>query len=252
MKELDAASDSLLNEASCDAEETKNGVTTMSDADIENYDLSDPTAVELLLDSEEDEKEDVAESRRSQQIQKVQKTLLSVEIARQKGVEFQGDRVCVPGRLPLSTFTLLEIFFCTLGFATGFIHFTAMAKNFLFAHFIVAVMLVVQIIIYHSSYRAKRTFMTILQTLGIFILMALVGWAYSDLIIHPLPGVNHHLFLGLSLVSFVCIPLIMLLHLVYFGRGYRYITLKHKVKASEKPTKLLKIPENTPTKIIKT
>ena len=220
--------------------------------DMEQYDLSDPNAIELLIDEEEEstQEDDSEEDRRTQQLREVQKTLLSVEIARQKGVEVQGDRICVPGRAPLTTFTLLEILLCTLGFATGFIHFTAMAKNFLLAQFVVSTLLFLQIILYHSSYRAMRTFMTIIQVIGTLIIMALVGWAFTDLIIHPLPGVNHHLMLGLSLVFFSCIPAAMIAHLVYFGRGYRYIEIKHKKTAAETPTKILKTPSNTPTKII--
>lgn len=236
-------------------EAEKVNADSTNEDELNGYDLSDPTAVELLLDEDnpedsEESDEEPIEGTHSLQIQKVQKTLLSVEIARQKGVEFQGERICLPGRAPLSLFTLLELLFGTLGFAAGFIHFTAMAKNFLLAQFVIYVLLVMQILIYHSCYRALRTFMTILQTIGTLGIMSLVGWAFYDLIVNPLPGVNHHFFLGVALVCFALIPVLMVLHLVYFGRGYRYVELKRKPKASEKPTKILKTPYNTPTQVI--
>ena len=79
---------------------------------LSDIDLSDPNALELLLDEGEEEGEELDE--RAQFRLDAEKTLLSVELSYQKGIEVVGDQICVPGRVPLMPVSLLEILFVVI------------------------------------------------------------------------------------------------------------------------------------------
>lgn len=219
--------------------------------DLSEIDLSDPNALELLLDDGEDDDQEGDE--REQRRLVAEKTLLSVEITRQKGVEIVGDQICVPGRIPLMPVTLLEILFVVIGFSAGLIHFSVMSPNYLLSLFVISFILLAQIAIYHSAYRSLRIGMTVIQTIGTLIIMTFVGWAYYDLIAYPVKPNSHHLLLGLAFVSFEAVPLLMLLHLIVLGRGHRWIEIKRKPAKTpaNTPTKVMKTAANTPTKQMK-
>ena len=221
--------------------------------DLKDIDLSDPNALELLLDDGEEEGEEDLDERARLRLD-AEKTLLSVELSYQKGIEVVGDRICVPGRVPLMPVSLLEILFIVIGFSAGLIHFSVVSPNYLLSLFVVVFILLVQVIIYHSAYRAMRIVMTVIQTLGTLGIMTFVGWAYYDLLVYPADPEAHRFLLGVAFVSFLCIPLLMLLHLVFLGRSHRWIEIKKKKKKSAQdiPTVQMKTAENTPTKQIKT
>ncbi|MBQ9396823.1 MAG: hypothetical protein IJU23_15080 [Proteobacteria bacterium] len=208
------------------------------------YDLSDPTALELLIDDDTN-KTDLSE--KEQNINDARRALLSVEISRQKGVEISGNKAIVPGRVSLTLITLLEILFCVLGFAAGMMHFLIMSPNYALAIIVMSIMLFLQIVIYHSSYRAMRNFMAGLHVFGTIGIMVLCSWAFIDHIMYP-PKENMPFFiLCVSLFNYLLIPILMLLHFVWLGRGSREIKLKQKPKRKPK-----KSAANIPTKILKT
>ena len=205
----------------------------------ETLDLSDPTSYELLMGDKP------AETSRDEQIRHAHKTVLSMDLQHQKGVEIIGERVRVPGRVALWPVTLLQILFNVIGFSFGLIHFSLISPNYLLALFIVAGILLVQTLIYHTSYRTMRYFMmivTVLTTMGI---MTFVGWAFYDLLVNPPFPDKPKFLLGVSLVGFTLNVFVMFLHLVFLGHGYRWIEIKIKrqLKQSEIPTKLMtKVP----------
>ncbi len=186
-------------------------------------DLDDIETLKKLIDNDIN-----IDSEKKESVKDIEKTLLSVEISKQKGVSIVGDQICVPGRVPLAPVTLLEILFAVIGFSAGLIHFSVMSPNYLLSLFVVTFIMVVQILIYHTSYRAMRTAMTIIQTLSTIGIMVFVGWAYVDLIIHPPKPEYKHFFLGIALIGFSLIPATMLAHLVFLGRSHRWIYLKSK------------------------
>ena len=205
------------------------------------YDLSDPNALELLID---DEAASSDLSEKEQGINEAKRTLLSVEISRQKGVEITGNKAIVPGRVALSLVTLIQILLCVLGFATGLMHFVIISPNYTLAIVVMSIIMFLQIIMYHSSYRAMRNVMAGIHVFGTIGIMVLCSWAFIDHIIYP-PKENMPFFiLCISLFNFILIPIVMLLHFVWLGRGTREIKLKRK------PDKK-KSASNTPTKIIK-
>lgn len=186
-------------------------------------DLDDIEGLKKLIDNDIN-----IDSEKKESVKDIEKTLLSVEISKQKGVSIVGDQICVPGRVPLAPVTLFEILFTVIGFSAGLIHFSVMAPNYLLSLFVVTFIMVVQILIYHTSYRAMRTVMTVIQTLSTLGIMALVGWAYADLIINPPKPEYKHFFLGIALIGFSLVPATMLAHLVYLGRSHRWIYIKSK------------------------
>lgn len=201
------------------------------------YDLSDPSALELLI---EDDANASAMSEKKQEINDAKKTLLSVEIARQKGVEISGNTVTLPGRVSLSLITLLELLFCAIGFGAGFTHFAIMSPNYILAVIVMSVILFLQIIIYHSSYRAMRKFMAGIHVFGTSGIMVLCSWAFIDHMIYPPKADMPFFILCISLFNYLLIPILMLLHFFWLGRGSREIKLKPKKSASNTPTKILK------------
>lgn len=209
-----------------------------------SFDLSDPTAFDLLRDEDGD---DVLE-----QVSDAEKSLMTLEMTRQNGVEIVGSHIEIPGRVPLMTMTLLEIFFLVCGLCAGFVHFLVMSPNYLLAIVVFSCIMFVQIIIYHSSYRAKRNVMMWIHVLGTSGIMAFVGWAMVDLMRHPPIEGQRNFLLLIALISYSLIPISMILHFVFLGRGHREVDIRRKVKKMiEAPTQILKTAANTPTKLIK-
>ena len=165
----------------------------------------------------------------------VQERLLSVEMEHQKGVEVRDDKAYLPGRVPLMPVTLLEILFLVIGGSAALIHFSIREPHYLLALFVFSGILFVQIVIYHSSYRAQRHVMAAIHAIGTIGITAFVAWAFADILMHPhVPG--PHAFLAISLVSFVLVPLLMFLHLVFLGRGSREVTIPTQ---RNKPTTIM-------------
>ena len=204
-------------------------------------DLSDPTGYELLLDDKP------AETSRDEQIRDAHKTVLAMDLQHQKGVEIVGERVRVPGRVPLWPITLLQILFNVIGFSFGLIHFSIMSPNYLLALFVIAGIFFVETLIYHTSYRTMRRFMMFITVLGTLGIMAFVGWAFYDLLVNPPFPEKPRFLLGVSLVGFSLSVFTMFLHAVFLGHGYRWIEIKVKpIKPRrEIPTRIMKVSEDT-------
>ena len=198
-------------------------------------DLSDPTSFELLLDDSSDNQKDEERLQR-------EKTLLSMELRHQKGISLTDDHINVPGRVPLMPVSLFMTLFTVVGFSAGLIHFSIMSPNYLLALFVISILLISQIVIYHSAYRTMRITITVIQTLGTIVLMALVGWAFYDLIAFNPKHHEHHFLLGLSLISFELVPLLMFLHLVFLGRSYRKIKIASPSDIREPQQKISFLP----------
>lgn len=182
-------------------------------------DLSDPTSYELLLDDDAPATPEEAERL------KKTKSRLSIELRYQKGISLEDEHIRVPGRIPLMPVSLLETLFTVIGFSAGLIHFSVISPNYLLALIIISLLLFSQIVIYHSAYRTMRLTITIIQTIGTIALMALVGWAFYDLIAFNPKHSEHPFLLILTLVAFELVPILMFLHLVFLGRGYRKIKI---------------------------
>ncbi|MBR4986766.1 MAG: hypothetical protein IKY83_13625 [Proteobacteria bacterium] len=220
IKKVDQAKANAADESQTEAA-PKNAASEASDK-TQSPNLSDPSSYELLLDDRE------PKTQKEEERLNKEKTLLSMELRHQKGISLTDDYIHVPGRVPLMPVTLLEVFCTVVGFSTGLIHFSVLSPNYLFALIVISLLLLSQIVIYHSAYRTMRLTITIIQTIGTIVLMALVGWAFYDLIAYN-PKHQHHLLLGVSLVFFELVPALMFLHLVFFGRSYR------KLKIAVKP-----------------
>ena len=204
-----------------------------------DVDLSDPNAFELMIDDENAPKDE--------QRQEALKRMLSKEIANQKGVEISGNRIKVPGRVSLTPITFLGIFLSAIGFAAAFLHFSITSTNYLLAVFVIEAIILSQIIIYHSSYRAHRTAMRIFHIIGCLATVALIDWAFLDLIWFPKNPDDGYAILATSGIFYNCVPILMIIHLVYLGRGNREILIKTKrtkiiKKQPEKPTQIMKQP----------
>lgn len=215
------ATDNGLKATAPAAPETKEAPSTPSDIPKKPSipDLSDPTSYELLLDN--------AEPSTPEEEERLNKTKsrLSIELRYQKGISLADEHIRVPGRIPLLPVSLLETLFTVIGFSTGLIHFSVISPNYLLALIIISLLLISQIVIYHSAYRTMRLTITIIQTIGTIALMALVGWAFYDLIAFNPKHSEHPVLLILTLVSFELVPILMFAHLVFLGRGYRKIKI---------------------------
>lgn len=235
-----------------DAGEDLSSEALLSDETSENgdIDLSNTDDFEFVLE-DGDSSDQTPKDKHSAQRQEAQKRMLSLEIARQKGVEIHGNHITVPGRVALMPISLLAVLLSVIGFAGSFIHFSILAQNYLLAVFVIVCIVVAQIIIYHSSYRACRTTMGVIHVLGCMIVTTLVDWAFLDIIFHPKTADEPHGLLGIAVIAYTCVPLVLMLHLVYLGRGKRDIFIKRKKTQADKPTKILKKAPDKPTKILK-
>jgi len=152
--------------------------------------------------------------------------MLTMEIAKQDGVKISGDVVSVPGRVALSLHTLLQTLLAVITLSTTFVHFMVYQRNFLLAVFVVFVIQIGAIIIYHTAYRARRTGIRIFQLLSGMIFTALVDWGYIDQIFNfPDPEMKFVLLI-IGLFAFNLILILNFAHLIYFGRGSRSIMIK--------------------------
>lgn len=239
--------DELLNSELDAIEDPSSAALLSEDSAAENaVDLSDSDAYEVVFADEKAPK-DKHDAHR----QEAQKRILSIEIARQKGVEIHGNRITVPGRVALTPVTLFATLLSVIGFAGAFIHFSILAANYLLAVFVAEFIIFAQIVIYHSSYRARRTAMRVIHIWGCLIVVALVDWAFLDIIFHPKTPEEPHAILGIATIAYACVPLLLMVHLVYWGRGKREVFIKRKKTQADKPTKIIKTEADKPTKIIK-
>ncbi len=152
--------------------------------------------------------------------------MLTMEIAKQDGVKISGDVVSVPGRIALSLHTLIQLLLAVITLSTTFVHFMVFQRNFLLTVFVIFIIKVGAIIIYHTAYRARRTGIRIFQLFSSLVFTALVDWGYIDQILNfPDPEMKFALLI-IGLVAFNLILVLNFAHLVYFGCGSRKIILK--------------------------
>ncbi|MBO5752117.1 MAG: hypothetical protein J6S69_00305 [Proteobacteria bacterium] len=245
-KNIEPNKDELKN-SELDAIEDPTSEALLSEESVEGetIDWNHTDTFEVVFEDE------TPKDKHDAQRQEAKKRMLSMEIARQKGVEIHGNRITVPGRVSLTPITLLAILLSVIGFASSFIHFSILAANYLLAVFITEFIIFAQIVIYHSSYRARRTAMGIIHVLGCLAVVALVDWAFLDIIFHPKTPEEPHAILGIATIAYACVPLLLMVHFVYLGRGKREIYIKRKKTQADKPTKIIKTEADKPTKIIK-
>lgn len=152
--------------------------------------------------------------------------MLTLEIAKQDGVKIKGDVVSVPGRISLTMHSLIQTLLAVMTLCTTFVHFIVFQKNFILTVFVVFIIQIGIILVYHTAYCARRTGIRLFQLIMSFIFTALVDWGYIDQIVHlPKPEIPCTL-LVIGLVAFNLIPLNALAHFLFFGRGTRTIILK--------------------------
>ena len=163
-------------------------------------------------------------------LQNAQKHLISLDISNQQGVTRVGDFVILPGRVSLIFMTLVMILMSVIGMAAGFIHFSNTAAHYLFPFAVLQTILFAQIALYHSSYRAQRKVLGALVFLVTILFMAFIDWAFVDLIYYPKYPNLPHAMLWVATLSFSAIPLLMLAHLVYLGRGTRSVAVRDRDK----------------------
>lgn len=182
-----------------------------------DVDLNDPSAYELMLDDNPDD---------DTRLQEAQKRLISLDISHQKGVSIVGNRIILPGRVSLAFTMLLQMLLSVIALSFGFVHFSTVAPNYLFPFAVLQVIMFVQIALYHSSYRAQRTVLCALITLMTIVIMGVIDWAFVDLMLHPKTSTIGDVKLMIAMIGFTGIPLLMLLHLVFLGRGSRTVGLR--------------------------
>lgn len=214
-------------------------------------DLSDPTSYELL-DEDGAERPLLPDDRYESRRYKVQKSLLSYELTHQKGVLIMKREIVAPGRVGVLFFSILNTLGVIFGFFSGLIHFSVYSPNYIIPVFVLSVLLFAQVVIYDSSYRCQRLAMCILQVIGTLIFMAGIDFAFWDLLAHPVAADQRRFLLILALVCFNIVPVLMIAHAVYFGRGKRTIHIKRNVKGNNKPTVVMDKakPDNKPTVVM--
>lgn len=158
----------------------------------------------------------------------VHMSILEFELKHQDGIELQTDRIAVPGRLSITLCSLLEILAIITAFSASFIHFAFYSRNYVLAVFVVACVSFVHVVLYDSSYRTRRIALSILQVIGLCIFMALVDWAFLDIIFNPSLADQKKFLLVIATLCYNFVPLFMILHVFYFGRGYRTLKVKRK------------------------
>ena len=183
----------------------------------EDRDYSDPAGYELMLDDNPDD---------DTRLQNAQKRLISIDISNQQGVHRYGNRIVLPGRVSLMLVTLTQMLFSVIALSGGFVHFSAISPNYLFPFAVLQLIMFLQIGLYHSSYRAQRTAMCALVTFATIGIMSYIDWAFIDLIIYPKKPGTPDKMLWMAMIGFTCIPTLMLLHLVFLGRGTRTIGIR--------------------------
>lgn len=152
--------------------------------------------------------------------------MLTLEIAKQDGVKIKGDVVSVPGRISLTLHSLIQTLMAVITLCTTFVHFIVFQKNFILTVFVIFIIQIGVILVYHTAYRARRTGVRLFQIIMSFIFTALVDWGYIDQIVHlPNPEMKYAL-LVIGLVAFNFIPFNALAHFIFFGRGTRTIIIK--------------------------
>ena len=154
----------------------------------------------------------------------------------QKGIAIEGEWVRIPGRMPLMPFSLLQMLFSVAGFAAGIIHFSALQPNYLLPLAVLQVIYFAHIILYHSSCRAQRTALAAIHSITLSLMHAFVTWAFIDLIRFPIRDKLPNFWLHITLIAFSAVPVLMLAHLLYFGRSTRLLP-KSKNKSKNKPPK---------------
>lgn len=240
--------------------EQKNQIINSSDlthpnvaTDVAASEWPDPDTTDLLegvsFFDGDDEDAEIAATRREAAIT----ALLSLEISAQKGIAVEGDWVRIPGRADLMPFSLLETLLSVIGFSAGIIHFSSLQPNYLLPLAVLQAVLFAQIILYHSSCRAQRTTLAAIHGVSTSLIIAFVTWAFVDLIRFPIrPGLPT-LWLYVTLTAFCAVPVLMLMHLFYFGRASRLLPkprAKRSVNPAEAPTATVLSQGDIPTQII--
>lgn len=158
----------------------------------------------------------------------VQMSILEFELKHQDGIELQTDRIVVPGRLSITLCSLIEILAIIIAFSASFVHFAFYSRNYVLAVFVVACVSFSHVVLYDSSYRTQRIALSVLQVIGLCIFMALVDWAFLDIIFNPSLADQTNFLLVVATVCYNFVPLLMISHVFYLGRGYRTLKVKRK------------------------
>lgn len=225
-------------------DEKKNQIINSNDlshSDLGASDWPDPDTSDLLegisFFDGEGEDDVTAATRREAAVT----ALLSLEIRAQKGIAIEGGWVRIPGRFALMPFSLLETLLSVIGFASGIIHFSALQPNYLLPLAVLQVILFAHIILYHSSCRAQRTALAAIHAIVNSLMISFVAWAFIDLIRFPIRPNLPDFWLYVTLVAFSAVPLLMLSHLLYFGRSSRLLP-KPQAKRPKPPKPVQSVP----------
>ena len=116
----------------------------------------------------------------------------------------------------------------------GFMHFSVVAPNYLLAFAVLQIILFVQIILYHSAYRAQRTTIRIIVTIVTILVMTIIDIFFYDLIFYPKNNNTPYTLLLITMISFTSIPTVMFAHLVFLGRGTRTVGIREKSMGKRK------------------
>lgn len=154
--------------------------------------------------------------------EKIQAAMQSLEIAPQQGVEHQGDRLRIPGRVALMPITLLQTLTACIGFALATLYFAREASQYLMPLAVVQIVLFSQIALYHTSFRALRKGLALFHALFTALFIVFVCWALTDYTLHIARAGSAWLVV-LANIAFALLPLLMLVHWVYLGRSYRWV-----------------------------
>lgn len=173
----------------------------------------------------------------------VQMSILEFEIKHQKGIAVSSDEVAVPGRVSVTLCSLIEILAIASGFVTSFIHFAIHSRNYMLAVLVVGSISFMSVILYDTSYRSQRLALSIAQIVGLCLFTALADWAFLDIAINLSPPDKHYALLWLSAAFYSFVPLFMIFHAVYLGRGRRTLKLKPKTT----PTTIIERPNAAKT-----
>ncbi len=172
----------------------------------------------------------------------VQMSILEFEIKHQKGIAVSSDQVAVPGRVSVTLCSLIEILAIASGFVTSFIHFAIHSRNYMLAVLAVGCITFMSVIMYDTSYRSQRLALSIAQIVGLCLFTALADWAFLDIAINLSPPGRRYALLPISAAFYSFVPLFMIFHAVYLGRGQRTLKLKRKTA----PTTIIERPNAAP------
>ena len=163
----------------------------------------------------------------------VQMSILEFELKHQKGIELQTDHITVPGRMSITLCSLLETLAIIIALCASFIHFAVYSRNYLLAVLVVAAVSFIQVVLYDSSYRTQRIALSVIQVIGLCIFMALVDWAFLDIIFNPQLAQQRKFLLIVATALYSFVPLLMILHVVFLGRGHRTLKVKRKTAPTQ-------------------